>query len=96
MSNLKNSTDVWIFPYKRIFWLLEWFFPTESNWFLLPRPHHIADIVRKNRCNNVRIVMSYGYPNISGSNSSIQQSPTRLQLIYSGNLDYERGVLNFY
>ena len=79
--------------YKPLFWLLERFSLQNAIGFITPS-HHIADIVRKYRGNNVRIVMSYGYPTIPIFNHHTQQSPTRLQLIYSGNLDSERGVLN--
>lgn len=79
-------------PYKPLFWLLERFSLQNAIGFITPS-HHIADIVRKYRGNDVRVVMSYGYPTIPISNHYTQSSLTRLQLIYSGNLDSERGVL---
>ncbi|MFA4848745.1 MAG: glycosyltransferase [Methanoregula sp.] len=82
------------YPYKPICWLLERFSLQSAIGFITPS-HYIADILRKYRNNNARIVMSYGYPTIPILKHHFQQSPTRLQLIYSGNLDSERGVLNF-
>ena len=81
------------FPYQHIIWLLERFALKNAIGFITPS-HYIADIIKKYRGTDVRIVMSYGYPNISRSGPFVQQSATRLQLIYSGNLDSERGVLN--
>jgi glycosyltransferase involved in cell wall biosynthesis len=79
--------------YKPLFWLLERFSLQNAIGFITPS-HYIADVVRKYRGNNVRIVMSYGYPDIPRFSPHVPQSLTRLQLIYSGNLDSERGVLN--
>lgn len=80
--------------YKPLFWLLERFSLQNAIGFITPS-HYIADTIRKYRGNDIGIVMSYGYPNIPIKlRSLIPQSSTRLQLIYSGSLDSERGVLN--
>ena len=81
------------FPYRHICWLLERFSLQYAIGFITPS-HHIADVIRKYRGTDIPIVMSYGFPNISRSDHCVQQSATRLHLIYSGNLDSERGVLN--
>lgn len=80
-------------PYKPLFWLLERFSLQNAIGFITPS-HYIADIIRKCRGNDIRVVMSYGYPTISIFNHHTLSSSIRLQLIYSGNLDSERGVLN--
>ena len=80
-------------PYKPLFWLLERFSLKNGIGFITPS-HYIANIIRKYRVTDVRIVMSYGYPDIPRFSPHVPSSLTRLQLIYSGNLDSERGVLN--
>jgi len=80
-------------PDKRLFWLLEQFSLRNAIGFITPS-HYIADIIREYRGYDVSVVMSYGYHNISRSSPRVQQSLTRLQLIYSGSLDSERGVDN--
>ena len=79
------------FPYQHLFWLLERFSVQNAIGFITPS-HFIANIIRKYRGHDICIVMSYGYPTSQEFNHQSQSSTARLQLIYSGNLDSERGV----